>query len=158
MAELRNHGQDRRYHHPRLGINGRMDSMQAAVILAKLTVFADEVVARDRIGRRYSELLAGCGCVTPFLEPYNTSVFAQYTLQVDDRERVQTTLSKASIPTAVHYPVTLDRQPALAERSRVTGNLRIARALAKRVVSLPMHPYLGVADQERIATAVRQAL
>ncbi len=158
LAELRNHGQDRRYHHARLGINGRMDGMQAAVILAKLAVFPDEVAARERIGRRYSELLQGTRCVTPWLEPHNTSVFAQYTLQVDNREALQAALTEAGVPTAVHYPITLDRQPALAGRSRVHGDLAVARGLAKRVVSLPMHPYLGDEDQVRVVKALRDAL
>ena len=86
MREIRVHGQDRRYHHPRIGINGRLDSLQAAVLLAKLAIFPDEVAARARIGARYSDLLAGSGCVTPYIEPHNTSVYAQYTIAVDDRD------------------------------------------------------------------------
>ena len=114
MREIRVHGQDRRYHHPRIGINGRLDSLQAAVLLAKLAIFPDEVAARLRIGARYSELLAGSGCVTPYIEPHNTSVYAQYTIAVDDREGLIAKLSQAGIPTAVHYPVPLHRQPAFA--------------------------------------------
>jgi UDP-2-acetamido-2-deoxy-ribo-hexuluronate aminotransferase len=158
LKELRNHGQDRQYHHPRIGINGRMDGMQAAVILAKLAIFDDEVVARARIGARYSELLADANCVTPAILDGYSSVYAQYTLQVDNRDAVQTALREAGIPTAVYYPVTLDRQPALAERSRVSGSLSITHSLAERVVSLPMHPYLDDETQERIVTALKSSL
>ncbi len=154
LKELRNHGQDRRYHHPRLGINGRMDSMQAAVLLSKMSIFADEVRERDRIGRRYSEMLAGCDCVTPYIEPHNTSVYAQYTLQVPDRERFQRRLQEQGIPTSVHYPVTLDRQPGLESSCRVVGGLPVASRLAETVVSLPMHPYLAQDDQDRVVATL----
>jgi UDP-2-acetamido-2-deoxy-ribo-hexuluronate aminotransferase len=157
LRELRNHGQDRRYHHPLIGINGRMDGLQAAVVLAKMEIFDDEVEARARVGARYSALLAGTGCVTPWIAPGNTSVYAQYTIQVDDRACVQKALGDAGIPTAVHYPVTLDRQPALAGRCRVSRTLGVALGLAERVVSLPMHAYLNEATQDRVAQAVRQA-
>lgn len=158
MRELRNHGQDRRYHHPRLGINGRMDTMQAAIILSKMKLFPDEVTIRASLGARYSELLADCDCTTPFIAPENLSVYAQYTLRVADREALAAKLRDEGIPTAVHYPVTLDQQPALATCCRVPGNLQVARDLAREVISLPMHPYLSNEDQERITQAVKAAL
>jgi UDP-2-acetamido-2-deoxy-ribo-hexuluronate aminotransferase len=158
LKELRNHGQDRQYHHPRLGINGRMDGMQAAVILAKLEIFDEEVEARARIGARYSSLLAGSHCVTPAIPPGHGSVYAQYTLQVDDRDAVRKALQDAGIPSAVYYPITLDRQPALAERSRVSGELAVAHRLQDRVLSLPMHPYLDAETQAHVAGTVRDAL
>jgi UDP-2-acetamido-2-deoxy-ribo-hexuluronate aminotransferase len=158
LRELRNHGQDRRYHHPLIGINGRMDGLQAAVVLAKMEIFADEVAARARVGARYSDLLAGARCVIPWIAPGNTSVYAQYTIQVEDRERVQKALGDADIPTAVHYPVTLDAQPALAGRSRTVGAIATAQSLARRVVSLPMHPYLDEEALIRVTTAVRASL
>jgi UDP-2-acetamido-2-deoxy-ribo-hexuluronate aminotransferase len=158
LKELRNHGQDRQYHHPRLGINGRMDGMQAAVILAKLAIFDDEVAARARIGARYSELLADSGCVTPAIPDGYSSVYAQYTLQVPNREALQAALRDAGIPSAVYYPVTLDQQPALAERSRLGSELSVAHALQEKVMSLPMHPYLDDETQDRIASALKSAL
>lgn len=158
LKELRNHGQDRQYHHPRIGINGRMDGMQAAVVLAKLAIFDDEVAARARIGARYSELLADADCITPAIPDGYSSVYAQYTLQVDNRDAVQAALREAGIPTAVYYPVTLDQQPALAERSRVSGELTVTHGLAARVVSLPMHPYLDEDTQDRIVAALKAAL
>ena len=113
MRQIRVHGQDRRYHHALLGINGRMDTLQAAVLLAKLEVFAEEVEARNRIGARYSELLRDA-VVTPYVEPHNTSVYAQYTVQVDHRDAVQEKLREEGIPTAIHYPVPLHLQPVFA--------------------------------------------
>jgi UDP-2-acetamido-2-deoxy-ribo-hexuluronate aminotransferase len=157
MAEIRNHGQDRRYHHPILGLNGRMDTLQAAVILAKLPIFDDEVQARSRIGARYSELLADANCITPSIAPGNTSVYAQYTIQVSDRDAVVQALQARGIPTAVHYPVTLDRQPALAARKAGSAATPVAHGLAERVLSLPMHPYLDEAALTTIAEAVSAA-
>ena len=157
LKELRNHGQDKPYHHPRLGINGRMDGMQAAVILSKLSIFDDEVAARARIGARYSELLADANCKTPFIPDGYQSVYAQYTLQVENREALREALQAAGIPSAVYYPVTLDQQPALQDISRISGSLEVTHALADKVVSLPMHPYLDEATQERIVAAVRSA-
>jgi UDP-2-acetamido-2-deoxy-ribo-hexuluronate aminotransferase len=158
LRELRNHGQDRRYHHPRVGINGRMDTLQAAVILAKMTLFPDEVQKRSALGRRYSERLAGADCSTPLITDGNLSVYAQYTLRVADRERLAAKLAEKDIPTAVHYPITLDQQPALAARSRSAGALEVASRAAREVISLPMHPYLEEADLERVCSAVYEAL
>jgi len=153
MREIRNHGQDRQYHHPRLGINGRLDTMQAAVLLSKMTIFPDEVLARERIGARYSERLEGI-VKTPYIAPGNTSVYAQYTIEVDERDAVRERLNEAGIPTAVYYPVPLNRQPALY------SDVPIPRSeeAAGRVLSLPMHPYLTESDQDRVVDAVREAV
>ncbi|MDZ7750216.1 MAG: DegT/DnrJ/EryC1/StrS family aminotransferase [Gammaproteobacteria bacterium] len=158
MREIRVHGQDRRYHHPRIGINGRLDTIQAAVLLAKMAVFPGEVEARARVGARYSELLADADCVTPHIEEHNTSVYAQYTLQVEQRERFVAGLQEAGVPVAVHYPVPLHEQPALAGRSRVAGEPAQAAAAARRVVSLPMHPFLAPAAVMAVAEVVRSRL
>ena len=158
LRELRNHGQDRQYHHPRLGINGRMDGMQAAVVLAKLAIFDEEVEARTRIGARYSQLLADSNCVTPQVPDGYASVYAQYTLQVDNRDAVRDSLNEAGVPSAVYYPVTLDQQPALQGISRISGTLEVTHALAHKALSLPMHPYLDEETQDRIVAAVKEAL
>jgi UDP-2-acetamido-2-deoxy-ribo-hexuluronate aminotransferase len=158
LRELRNHGQDRRYHHPRVGINGRMDTLQAAIILSKMTLFPDEVRKRAALGQRYSEILAGADCSTPHIADGNLSVYAQYTLRVVDRERLAAKLAEKGIPTAVHYPITLDQQPALAARSRSAGALEVASRAAREVISLPMHPYLEDVDLERVCSAVYEAL
>jgi len=156
MRQIRVHGQDRRYHHALLGLNGRMDTLQAAVLLAKLDVFADEVGARNRIGARYSYLLHNT-VVTPYIEPHSTSVYAQYTVQVENREVVQEKLRKEGIPTAVHYPIPLHLQPVFAGLNLSTGSLPVAESAAKQVVSLPMHPYLTDAELIRIASALKVA-
>lgn len=166
LREIRNHGQDRRYHHPRLGLNGRLDTMQAAILLAKLDIFPDEVAARSRLGQRYSELLAargagstadgGDGVLTPCVHPDNLSVYAQYTLQVPDREAVAERLQQQGIPTAVHYPIPLNEQPVFA-LGMEGGGTPLSAAVARRVISLPMHPYLGDEAQARIVDAVAEA-
>lgn len=151
IREIRNHGQDRRYHHPRLGLNGRLDTLQAAILLAKLAIFPREVELRAQIGARYTQLLMECGArpsreggapvLTPYLAPEATSVYAQYTIQVEDRDRVASVLGAKGIPTAVHYPVPLNEQPVFPQpvSARRTPN---SAAIASRVLSLPMHPYL----------------
>jgi UDP-2-acetamido-2-deoxy-ribo-hexuluronate aminotransferase len=157
MREIRVHGQDRHYHHPRLGINGRLDAIQAAVVLAKLSIFPSEVEARQRIARAYNERLDG-KAVTPFVEEHNLSVYAQYTLLVSDRDRVQQTLREKGIPTAVHYPVPLNLQPVFADLGQPAGSFPVAEDLAKRVISLPMSPYLTDDQIDRICSAVLEAL
>lgn len=163
MREIRNHGQDRRYHHPMIGLNGRMDTLQAAILLAKFGLFPAAVDARARVGARYSALLSdrrdSSGRVTvPHVEPYNTSVYAQYTVQVDEREDVSEHLRKKGIPTAVHYAVPLHLQPAFAGLGLATNSLPIAEAVAKRVLCLPMHPYLDHETQDSIVTEVAMAM
>ena len=153
MREIRVHGQDRRYHHPRIGVNGRIDTLQAAILLAKMEIFPDEVEARQRIGTRYSELLSDT-VIAPYIEEGNTSVYAQYTIQIDDREKVQASLKEAGIPTAVHYPVPLNRQPALACSERFENS----ENAAERVMSLPMHPYLSEEDLQKVAQCVKRAV
>ncbi|MGE0487278.1 MAG: DegT/DnrJ/EryC1/StrS family aminotransferase [Gammaproteobacteria bacterium] len=159
MREIRVHGQDRRYHHPIIGINGRLDTLQAAVLLAKFDTFAEEVAARGRLGARYTALLAThCpGVRTPHVEDWNTSVYAQYTIQVDDRDAVVAALAAGDIPTAVHYPVPLHLQPAFAALGHGPGSFAVAEAAAARVLSLPMHPFLSAQDQDRVVAALARA-
>ena len=153
MKQIRVHGQDRRYHHPLVGINGRMDTVQAAILLAKLEVFEEEVAARARIGAAYSALL-GDVVVPPSIETYNSSVYAQYTVQVHDRQAVQEELKAAGIPTTVHYPVPLHLQPAFAVQEIGRGAFPRAEEAADHVLSLPMHPYLSQGEQQEIANAL----
>ena len=160
MREIRVHGQDRPYNHPVLGINGRLDSIQAAILLAKLPGFEAEVEARARIGQRYSALIdsRGSAVQTPRIASYNDSVYAQYTVQVCHRDAVSARLKAADIPTAVHYPVPLHRQGAFVGRCRVAGELAVAEAAAERVLSLPMHPYLEDGVQDRIVAQLSAAV
>ena len=170
MREIRVHGQDRRYHHPRIGFNGRLDTLQAAILLAKFDIFPHEVARRWEIGNRYSAMIKErCpDMVTPYIEKENRSVYAQYTLQVERREAVQTALKERGIPTAIHYPIPLHRQPAFVNQSvkgadagKAIGNttakerkLPVSEALAQRVISLPMHPQLTKEEQEAIVDAL----
>jgi UDP-2-acetamido-2-deoxy-ribo-hexuluronate aminotransferase len=160
MREIRAHGQDRRYHHPRLGINGRIDTIQAAVLLAKMERFEFEVGRRSEIGNRYSNLLSahGCNITRPFVESHNSSVYAQYTVQVDGRDDVVKKLSAAGVPTAVHYPVPLHLQPVFAGLGHSEGAFPISEACAKRVLSLPMGPDLGQDDQDYIVKELLTAV
>jgi UDP-2-acetamido-2-deoxy-ribo-hexuluronate aminotransferase len=161
MREIRVHGQDRRYHHPRLGINGRLDTLQAAVLLAKMEIFDDEVEARMRIGARYSEMIAealGDRVTTPLLAPGCTSVYAQYTIEVANRDQVEQAMKAQGIPTAVHYPVPLHLQPVFADLGQGAGAFPISEAAGRRVLSLPMHPYLTEAQQARVVQALRAAV
>ncbi|WP_181881002.1 DegT/DnrJ/EryC1/StrS family aminotransferase [Crenobacter cavernae] len=157
MREIRVHGQDRRYHHPIIGLNGRLDTIQAAVLLAKLPSFPAEVAARERIGARYRELLKDVARV-PTLAEGNSSVYAQYTLEVDERDDVAAKLKDLGVPTAVHYPIPLHLQPAFAYLDQSVGSFPVAEAAARRVISLPMHPFLDEQTQDEVAAAVKQAL
>jgi len=157
MREIRVHGQDRRYHHARLGINGRLDTLQAAILLAKLEIFPDEVERRQRVGERYSELLEDI-VRTPFIEPRNTSVYAQYTVEVEQREHIRSGLQAAGIPTAVHYPLPLNAQPALSRYGAPQAALPNTEHAAARVMSLPMHPYLEEAEQDAVVAALVRLL
>jgi len=160
MRELRVHGQDRRYHHPRIGINGRLDTLQAAVVMAKLERFDWEVMQREKIGLRYTRLINEyCPTViTPFIAESNTSVYAQYTIQVDDRDKIVRELNAKGVPTAVHYPVPLHCQPAFSHLAIKKKQLPIAESMAKRVMSLPMSPDLTETDQNEIVQYLTHVL
>lgn len=155
MRQIRVHGQDKRYHHHIIGVNGRLDTLQAAILLAKLETFPEEVADRIKIGAVYTELLKDYVC-TPYIETHNTSVYAQYTVQVENREKVQEQLKVAGIPTAVHYPIPLHLQPAFAYLNQKEGSFCVSEQIAKRVMSLPMHPYLKFEEQEKIAQLLQQ--
>jgi UDP-2-acetamido-2-deoxy-ribo-hexuluronate aminotransferase len=157
MRQIARHGQDRRYHHIRVGVNSRLDTLQAAILLPKLAVLDEELKARQQVAETYSRLLfpvianeawqAMSSITTPYLEPHNTSAWAQYTVQVPNREAMQEQLKQAGIPTAVHYPIPLNKQPAVADAS---VQLPVGDAVAQRVISLPIGSTLSSADQERI--------
>jgi UDP-2-acetamido-2-deoxy-ribo-hexuluronate aminotransferase len=152
MRQVARHGQERRYHHVRVGVNSRLDTLQAAILLPKLKIFDDEMAARQRVASEYARLLGDIGIETPYVEAHNTSVWAQYTIRVKDRPAVQKALEGMGIPTAVHYPIPLNRQPAVQEKA---VHLIVGDKVCEEVMSLPMHPYLLEADQVRIADALR---
>ncbi|EIL99464.1 aminotransferase DegT [Rhodanobacter thiooxydans] len=144
MRQIARHGQDRRYHHVRVGVNSRLDTLQAAILLAKLEIFEDEIELRQQVAACYGALLARAGVTTaPHVEPHNTSVYAQYTIRVDERASLQARLKNAGIPTMVHYPIPINRQPAVADAD---AQLPEGDAAARQVLSLPMHPYLTEAQ------------
>jgi len=151
--EIRVHGQSQRYVHTRVGVGGRMDTIQCAVVLAKLERFDWEVKQRQLIGQKYNELLAAANVNLVTLRPDRTSVYAQCTVLVSDRAAVQKRLSEAGIPTAVHYPVPLNEQPAYKHLC-CSDCTPIAQQIAKRVMSLPMSPDLSAEDQDKIVGAL----
>lgn len=148
--EIRVHGQSRRYYHTRVGVGGRMDTLQCAVLLAKLERFDWEVEQRIAIGNRYNQLMDAAGIQRVQQRADRTSVFAQYTVYVENREKIEEKLKQAGIPTAVHYPVPLNQQPAY-QHLCCADCTSVAKAKAERVMSLPMSPYLIEADQKKIA-------
>ena len=154
--EIRVHGQSQRYVHTRIGVGGRMDTIQCAVVLAKLERFDWEVKQRQLIGHRYNELLAAADIDLVTLRPDRSSVYAQYTIMVYDRDDVQKRLSEAGIPTAVHYPVPLNEQPAYKHLCCL-GCTPISHHMAKQVISLPMSQDLSAEDQEKIVSTLWNA-
>ena len=155
LRQIARHGQDRRYHHIRIGMNSRLDTLQAAILLAKLDVFDEEIALRQSVANVYHGLLRDSRAVLPHIESHNTSAFAQFTIQLEDRARVQAALSKAGVPTAIHYPLPLNRQPAVADLEAI---LPVGDKVADRVLSLPMSHCLTEADQHRIAGVLISAL
>ncbi|AGI26514.1 DegT/DnrJ/EryC1/StrS aminotransferase [Pseudomonas sp. ATCC 13867] len=164
IRQIARHGQDRRYHHIRVGVNSRLDTLQAAILLPKLEILAEEIDLRNQVAQKYSEAYppyrfeAGSSGKQQdsviwgaYIEAHNISAWAQYTVQVDDRDSVQQRLREAGIPTAVHYPIPLNQQPAVAD---TTARLPIGDEMAKRVMSLPMHPYIGEAVIRKIIQAL----
>ena len=151
LRQIARHGQDRRYHHIRVGVNSRLDTLQAAILLPKLEIFPRELEQRQQVAQQYQSLLDAAGIAAPYVEAHNVSAWAQFTVQVDERDVVQETLMAAGIPTAVHYPIPLNKQPAVADYQ---AQLPIGDAFAQRVMSLPMHPYLVITDQEKIVATL----
>ncbi len=156
--EIRVHGQSARYTHTRIGVGGRLDTLQAAVLLAKLERFDWELQRRRELGARYAQLLAGVpGLRTLSVRPDRDSVWGQYTVSVPRRAQVRAWLQSLGIPTAVHYPKPLHRQPAYAVYA-AGAVCPVSEELAERVLSLPMSADLSLADQDRVVAALAQAL
>ena len=162
MRRVSRHGQAKRYFHTDIGLNGRIDTLQAAILLGKWPNFAKEVEDRGRIGTAYSRKLQAAGITTtPQLAAGNTSVYAQYTVQVKYRAEVQAALKAKGIPTSVHYPTLLSQQPALrCVQSRFSQSWQtpLAQTASELVMSLPMHPWLSDEDQDRVVEALVSAV
>lgn len=151
MRQIARHGQEKRYHHVRIGMNSRLDTLQAAILLPKLEILDDEIAARQRISDSYAVELRAIGITPPAVVQHNISAWAQYTVRVQNRDAVQKTLAAAGIPTAVHYPLPLNRQPAIADPSALLPH---GDKAAGEVMSLPMHPYMTEADHAQVVAAL----
>ncbi len=163
MRQIARHGQDRRYHHIRVGVNSRLDTLQAAVLLPKLAVLENEIAMRQQVAANYAKIFLAVretnnidsGIRIPHIEPYNVSAYSQYTIQVADRQALQLKLTEAGIPSAVHYPLPLNKQPAVADKS---ASLPVGDAVAQQVISLPMSAYLQPFEQKAVVQAVVSAV
>jgi UDP-2-acetamido-2-deoxy-ribo-hexuluronate aminotransferase len=157
MRAIRTHGGLKRHHHPLLGMNGRFDTLQAAVLLAKLPHFEWEVAERRRIGGRYTHLLRGL-CGVPEVAEGNTHVYAQYTVRVPQRDGVATKLKAMGVPSAVYYPKCLHEQPVFLACGKKWGDFPHSEAASREVLSLPMHPFLSECDQDCVVKALKEAV
>jgi UDP-2-acetamido-2-deoxy-ribo-hexuluronate aminotransferase len=155
---IRVHGQERKHHHPILGLNGRMDTLQAAILLEILEVFPDEVVRRQETGERYSSILKNqSGIKPPTVDVNNTTVFAQYTILSENRDDIQNKLKENNIPSVCYYSVPLHLQPVFANLNYKEGDFPVAEKIASQCLSLPMSPYLKPEDQMSIIDTLKDA-
>lgn len=157
ISQIRLHGQDKRYSHAVIGMNSRMDTLQAAILLEKLEIFEDELHKRDEVASRYIKQI-GNGIRTPKIRDYNTSAWAQFTIEVDARENFCNALKERGIPTAIHYPRGLHQQSAITKLGLKTQPMPVTEKVANRVVSLPMHPYLEASEQDAIVSSLVESL
>lgn len=155
LREIRVHGQSKRYTHTRIGIGGRMDTIQCAIVLAKLKNFNWEVAQRQIVGKKYNTMLDAIGVKRVQQRDDRTSIFAQYTIFSNNRDKTRSLLQDKHIPTAVHYPIPLNEQTAYIEPDAAKNTPNAHRA-AKEVLSLPMHPYLSDSDQEYIVETLHK--
>ena len=168
LVSLRVHGQavasdlegqtfehDPKYLNLRIGLNGRMDTIQAAVLLQKLAIFEDEIASRNRVADRYAQGLAGV-VRTPTVIAGGVSVWAQYTIEAENRDGLAAALRAEGIPTAVYYPIPIHQQGVYSAYPVAPGGLPVTEAKASMVISLPMHPYLTEADQDLVIAAIRR--
>lgn len=157
LRQIARHGQDRRYHHVRVGVNSRLDTIQAAILLPKLEILEDEIRLRNNVAGWYDKALVGSGAnLIPYVQPCNVSAWAQYSICIINRAEVQAKLALAGIPTAIHYPIPLNKQLAVAD---TCADLPVGDRVSELVLSLPMHPYLPFDDvQNFIAKKIIEIL
>jgi UDP-2-acetamido-2-deoxy-ribo-hexuluronate aminotransferase len=156
IRQIARHGQERRYHHVRVGVNSRLDTLQAAILLPKLAILDEEMSLRQQVAARYTRFLNNAGIDgTPYVESYNVSAWAQYTVRVQNRDSVQKRLADASVPTAVHYPIPLNKQPAVQD---LDARLPIGDRVSGEVMSLPFNPGLSDEHQDRVIAALVKGL
>jgi UDP-2-acetamido-2-deoxy-ribo-hexuluronate aminotransferase len=154
IRQIARQGQDRRYHHIRIGLNSRLDTLQAAILLPKLKILDDEITARERLACAYDDVLEPYDLSIPYIAPSCKSAWAQYTIRVRERDAIQKGLGQAGIPTAVHYPLPLNRQPAVADTA---ARLPSGDKAAKEVLSLPIHPYINESDFQYVTEELVRA-
>jgi len=160
LTSIRVHGKgSHKYDNARIGLNARLDTLQAAVLLAKMEVFPDEIKARQRVAQGYIQRLSAIEGVTPPVVPEGyLSAWAQFSILVDDREHFQASLKEQGVPTAVYYPKPLHEQTAFAYLGYAAGDMPVSEQMSKHIVSLPMHPYLEDETRDMICKAVAEAV
>ncbi len=157
ISSIRIHGQTQRYIHKYIGIGGRLDTLQAAVLLEKLKHYDRDVERRQNVARMYNEFLEGKTKV-PFIEEHNTSVWAQYSIQVENRDEVQRKLKELGIPTAVHYPKPLHLQECFSYLGYKENDFLVSERVSKQILSLPMNPYLKIEEIKYITAVLKDLL
>lgn len=156
IRQIARHGQERHYYHVRVGVNSRLDTIQAAILLPKLAVLDEEIGDRQRVAADYDKALRAIDVdTTPYVEAHNVSAWAQYTIRVPRREAVREHMKVAGIPTAVHYPLPINKQPAVADP---TAHVPVGDRIAQEVISLPMSPGLAQDSINQVVAAVGSAL
>lgn len=154
IRQIARHGQDRRYHHIRVGVNSRLDTLQAAILLPKLAACDDENLLRQQAAQQYSKLFDEYDLnLAPYIEQHNTSVYAQYSIQVDERDQLAERLGEHGVPTAIHYPRPLNKQPAVRDG---TARLPVGDKVAERILSLPFGPYIAQEAQEKVVRLIAE--
>ncbi len=156
IRTLSNHGQEERYKHKYIGINGRLDALQAAILNVKIKHFKDEVAKREEIGKRYNDLLRDSKVTPPSIKTDRTSVFAQYSIRYKKRDDLASQLNQAGIPTAVHYPISLHQQEAFAYLGYKDGDFPISEKISNEIMSLPMSPFLTKEQQDLVINSIRR--
>jgi UDP-2-acetamido-2-deoxy-ribo-hexuluronate aminotransferase len=158
MRQIRVHGQAKKHHHPILGINGRLDTLQAAILIEKLAIFDEEIAKRQEVATAYNAALQPLGVETPKLIPGNTSVYAQYTILHPQRDELSASLARAGVPSVSYYAVPLHLQPVFSYLDHKEGDFPIAEMIAKQGLSLPMNPYLKVEEITQVTNAFKAIL
>lgn len=157
LVLIRDHGEGDKYRNVRIGVNGRLDTLQAAILLAKFDIFEEEVQLRQKIAERYTDLLEDA-LITPYIKDYNTSSWSQYSVMHSDRDGIIKKLKLDNIPTAIHYPVPIHLQEVFSLLGYRKGDFPVSESVSQKIFSLPMHPYLTKKDQDRIINTIGQIL
>ncbi|BAF71055.1 DegT/DnrJ/EryC1/StrS family aminotransferase [Sulfurovum sp. NBC37-1] len=154
IKSLRVHGQSKRYHHKYIGMGGRMDTLQCAVVNVKLKYYEKDLKLRQEVAQKYTEALKAKDFILPFVDNRTTSVWAQYSVRIQNRDEVQSKLKEQGIPTAVHYPIALHLQECFSYLGYSKGDFPIAEQVSSEIMSLPMNPYLSDEEIEYIAKQI----